>query len=212
MRLPSLPGLVLAAAVAVGGSLAGGTGCGAAGWRDRGGLRGGAGGAGVVEDPVLSAHLRKLVGTRTRAPAHQFAREALAGLGVRLRPELALAPTGEALVSAARTAGALSVARTPAPGDLVVFEEGWLVGVVTAVRGDGAVEFVYAARGVVRRGWLAPTRPSDQRDPEGRILNTFVRPRRPADTRGQRYLAGELYTGLVRAADATSAPSSLARR
>jgi hypothetical protein len=136
------------------------------------------------------------VGMRTREPAHVFALRILGELGARPVADAYGAPDGREFVAALRERVEADI--LPRPGDLVVFEDGWLVGVVTSVRADGTVEFVFARDGVVRRGFLNSSRPGRRRDERGRVLNTFVRPFRPDDRRTQRYLAGELVTGYLR--------------
>jgi hypothetical protein len=133
-----------------------------------------------------------------------LALRAVAALGVRLSPELAGVSSGEALVELARSRHAFPSADQPLIGDLVVFDAvraelpASLVGVVVGARGDGTVEFIYLARGVVRRGWLNAAAPSRQRDDDGRVLNTFVRHSEGRDPRDTRYLAGQLLAGYVR--------------
>ncbi|MBI4512298.1 MAG: hypothetical protein HY698_21880 [Deltaproteobacteria bacterium] len=142
--------------------------------------------------------LRGQVGERTREPSSQFALRVLRSLGVLLREDLLRTPDGVALARMASQVAAITREIQPLAGDLVLFQEGRLWGVVTAVRENGTVEFVYADRGVVRRGFVHPSTPSLRRDDRGRVLNTFVRPYHPSDGPGQRYLAGELLTGFVR--------------
>jgi hypothetical protein len=73
-----------------------------------------------------------------------------------------------------------------------------LVAVVVSTDSRDVVEFVYLARGVVRRGYLSRAHPADKRDADGRVLNTFIRHSDGGDPADTRYLAGELYGGLVR--------------
>jgi hypothetical protein len=82
----------------------------------------------------------------------------------------------------------------PRPADLVFFDGagfGPRVGVVTQVLRGGVVEAAFVTRGAVRRIRLDPRRP-DVRRTDGRIVNTFVRPKRRDDPPGTAYLAGQL--------------------
>jgi hypothetical protein len=136
------------------------------------------------------------VGMRTREPSHVFALRILGELGASLIPQVFGAADGRAFVDTLRDR--IQADLIPLAGDLVIFEDGELVAVVTSVRPDGTVEFMYAQGGVVRRGFLNPARPEARRDERGRILNTFVRPFKPHDSPRQRYLAGELFSGYLR--------------
>jgi hypothetical protein len=149
-----------------------------------------------TRDPGTVSPLLADVGMRTREPPHMFALRVLGEMGARLVPEAYGAPDGLAFVAA--LSDRLERDVVPLAGDLVVFEDGWLVGVVTSVRADGTIEFVFARDGVVRRGFLNPARPDERRDPRGRVLNTFVRPFRSQDRGSQRYLGGQLLSGFLR--------------
>ena len=144
----------------------------------------------VAEGPVLT-----LVGERSDESSTAFAVRAAVLAGADVPSTIGLAPDGATLLEVARADGLL--ADTPDAGDLVVFDDGWLVGAVTSVRADGTVEFVYLLGDVARRGYVNPRQPSDRRDSAGRALNTFVRPWSAKDPADQQYLAGELLTGFV---------------
>ncbi|RMH38868.1 MAG: hypothetical protein D6689_18235 [Deltaproteobacteria bacterium] len=147
------------------------------------------------------AALYALVGTRAGGDPARFAVAALERLGLRLAPEVAAAADGPALVAAARARGALFRRGPVALGDLVVFDglqgagPAALVGVVTASRADGTVEFIYLGMGVVRRGYVHVARPRDRRDRDGRVLNTWLRVRRGHYARG---LAGDVFSTYIR--------------
>lgn len=151
----------------------------------------------------LGGALRARVGERHEQTPLAFALAVAADLGPGLSPEVRSVETGAALWSLAEKRGAVGDA-TPLTGDLVVFdavdddEPASLVAVVIATDPRAAVELLYLARGIVRRGWVTPSRPDEQRDQRGRILNTFVRAGRPADPLDTRYLAGQLYRGYLR--------------
>lgn len=85
----------------------------------------------------------------------------------------------------------------PRPGDLAVFRSvrgAPRIAVVTEVRTDGSVEALALTRGAWRPIQLDPEQAKVRRH-AGRIVNTFIRARRPDDPRGARYLAGELFVG-----------------
>lgn len=136
------------------------------------------------------------VGARTDETPAAYVLRVLSGLGVVL-PDPATVD-GPALVAEARARGALDPALPAQAGDVVVFEDGQLLGIVTSVREDGAVEFVFARDRVVRRGLVHPGRRDARRDQHGRALNTFVRRYSPSDPPTQRYLSGDLLTGFIR--------------
>jgi hypothetical protein len=121
-------------------------------------------------------------------------------LGAALHPDVRAAADGPALVATAAARDALA-SGAPVLGDLVVFDGAQdqgpasLVGVVVSRRDDGAVEFVYLGLGVVRRGWLHRDRPSDKRDRQGVVLNTWLRAARGQHRKG---LAGELWSTYIR--------------
>ena len=153
----------------------------------------------------LAGSLRALVGARDHKSSHvEFARRALHAIGAALPPGFSRAKTGAASVRYARGVGAFTRTGLPLLGDIVVFDKvtgsspASLFGVVVSRRGDGTIEFVYLARGVVRRGWVNPRSPQQKRNGEGRIMNTFVRHSNGRDPRGTRYLAGDLYSGFIR--------------
>lgn len=121
---------------------------------------------------------------------------------------LAASPTpGEALPGAADPALLLAVARLdgrlvdrPRPGALVFFGQtahAFHAGVVERVEG-ARISFVHAARGRVRRGTCDLEAPSRRRDGRGRIVNTYLVPRRREDLPGTRYLCGQLVLGFAR--------------
>lgn len=158
----------------------------------------------------LAAEMRGMVGRRDEGSTHvQFALAALVELGLSPDPELAAVEDGPALAALAERRGALTPAAPGAAlpslrlGDLLLFDRvvaadpASLVAVVVSVDERGVVEYVYLARGVVRRGFVFPPDPSARRDPSGRVLNTFVRHNDGADPRGTPHLAGELVAGAI---------------
>jgi len=146
------------------------------------------------------AELRALVGRRDpREPitaalawAHQL------GTPVEAR-------TGDDVLAWAAERGALAAPTDPAgPGDLLVFDhttsdaEADLIAVVLARDPRGVTEFLYLGGGVIRRGFVDPTRPGVRRDADDRIVNTFLRHGKRWPAKGSHYLAGELLAHVVR--------------
>jgi hypothetical protein len=154
---------------------------------------------------TLADELRGLVGKRLDTTSDvEIALHAITQIGAVLDRDLMSVTTGRALVALAKQRGALDQTDQPLLGDLVVFNrvEGSraasLVGVVVSANSHGTVEFIYLARGIVRRGFVNPTHPRTKRDGAGRALNTFVRHSDGRDPRGTQYLAGRLWYGYVR--------------
>jgi hypothetical protein len=95
------------------------------------------------------------------------------------------------------------------PGDVVFFAlEGspsgcgsqTHVGLIEAVDPGGRITFRERRDGETRRSYATPATPTTRRDPQGRVLNTFLRPRRPEDPPGLRYFSGEMLCAVVRPA------------
>jgi hypothetical protein len=88
-------------------------------------------------------------------------------------------------------------------GDIVFFDLGEHgcgehLGLVEAVEGQGRITFRESRAGVVRRSFVHPGAPRVRRDPEGRVLNSFLRPRRMEDPPEARYFAGEMLCAVGR--------------
>jgi hypothetical protein len=144
------------------------------------------------------AHLLDRVGARTKASSSRYIVDALDELGVALAPAVRGARDGPALVVEARRRSAVVPPdHRPRPGDLAIFDDGWLLGLITAVSEDATVEFIYVRHGVVRRGLVNATLPDRRRDGRGRAVNTFVRAFSEQDPEGTKYLAAELLSGFV---------------
>jgi hypothetical protein len=151
--------------------------------------------------------LRGMVGQRDKDRSHvQFALLALETIGVDLGADPRGHKTGAELLAWAESKDALSIS-SPLPGDLVMFDKvndgqpASLVGVVVEViphDREHTVEFVYLARGVVRRGYVSPQSPASKRNPSGRALNTFVRHLDGNTPRSAEFLAGELFRTYLR--------------
>jgi hypothetical protein len=154
--------------------------------------------------PTLADQLRATVGTRDSKSSHtEHALAALAGIGASLDPGVLAADIGKELLDIAKERDATST-DSPLLGDLVVFDnvvgrkDASLIGVVVSTDNRGTVEFVYLARGVVRRGYMNRNHPATKRDDAGRVLNTHVRHNDGKNPRGTRYLAGELFATYIR--------------
>lgn len=158
----------------------------------------------------LAAILRDQVGRRDEDATHvQFVFTALRAIGVRPDPALAAADDGPAVRDLASERGALIPAgeagttARPHLGDLVLFDRvtddhpASLLAIVVSTDARDVVEFVYLARGVVRRGYLSRSHPHDKRDPDGRVLNTFLRHSDGELPRGAPALAGELHAATI---------------
>ena len=97
---------------------------------------------------------------------------------------------------------ALIPARSARAGDVVFFNiEGEEcadhVGVIESVDA-GRIAFREARDGQVRTSYVDPGAPSSRRGPDGRILNSFLRPRRTDDPPAARYFAGEMLCAVGR--------------
>ena len=135
------------------------------------------------------AALGPLVGARTLAdaPATDLAL---------VRAAFADAPGAR---SHAATLGALrrdarKVSGAPRPADLLFFHGAGgaaEVAIVRSVGGDGVIDAIAVTRGAVRAIVIDSAHP-DARRRGGRIVNTFLRARRPGDEAGAAYLAGQL--------------------
>lgn len=129
----------------------------------------------------------------------------LSEAGVSLGASAHAVSTGSELLALATERSALTK-DTPLTGDLVVFDrvdgatEASLVGVVVGVvpRDQLTVEFIFLGRGVVRRGYVTPSRPTRKRDDQGRALNTFVRALTGKAKKSDPFLAGQLFRSFVR--------------
>ena len=78
-------------------------------------------------------------------------------------------------------------------GDVIEFAVDELFGVMISER-----EFMYAAYGVVRRGFIDLARPAVHREKDGTVVNTFVRHGKGHPPKGTSYLAGELVAAVLR--------------
>jgi hypothetical protein len=81
-------------------------------------------------------------------------------------------------------------------GDVVFFDLGGgcgnHVGLVEASDAEGRIGFREWRDGYPRHSFVTPRQPLLRRDVRGRILNTFLRPKRQDDPSDARYFAGEM--------------------
>lgn len=154
----------------------------------------------VPRDPLVGR-----IGAREMASPITFALDAatLAGRDVRA---LAAATTGPALVDLARATNRFrdgARASGLSRGDLLVFDgavdraPASLLGVVVGEERPGTWSFVYLAEGIIRRGLITPGHPAAKRGADGAALNTHLRHRETRRPTGTRFLAGELFAGVI---------------
>ncbi|MBK9029794.1 MAG: hypothetical protein IPL61_00370 [Myxococcales bacterium] len=112
------------------------------------------------------------------------------------------------LIAWAQAAAAWRSVPALAPGDLIVFDRAVggapasLVAVALGADDRGVVEMIYLGAGIVRRGFLDVTRPRLRRDRAGRVVNTALRHNRDQPPKGTRFMAGELFAGVISTAPA----------
>jgi hypothetical protein len=140
--------------------------------------------------------LRALVGMRTHESPVQFALVTAATLLGPLAPDVTAVDDCDHLADIATAHHASS--DTALPGDLMIL--GDTVAVVVSVEPEAphTMEILYLQGKIVRRGFATLESPTARRDAHGHALNTIVRPYRKSDHAGRKYLAGELYTGVIR--------------
>lgn len=95
--------------------------------------------------------------------------------------------------------------REARPGDIVFFDTssgegrcGGHVGLVQGIAPGGALKFRERRNEEDRESVADPMRPSQRRDDNGRVINTFMQPRKPNDREGTRYYAGQMVCAVVR--------------
>jgi hypothetical protein len=160
------------------------------------------------------ADLRALVGVRDKRDPSLVVLGWAADLGITFvdagtaletaRSMVAAPIDGPTLVAWADAhAALLAPTESARPGDLLVFDRAVanktsdLIGIVTGRDTRGVTEFTYAGGGVIRRGFVDPTRPSTRRDLTGAVVNTFLRNGDRWPPKGTRYLAGELLAHVI---------------
>ena len=87
------------------------------------------------------------------------------------------------------------------PGDVLFFNLGSgcgsHTGLVDLVDADGRIIFREWRDGGARRSYVHPAQPRARRD-DTRVLNTFLRIKRPGDAPNSQYFAGEMLCSVVR--------------
>ncbi len=143
--------------------------------------------------------LRSLVGRRTKEDPTLVVLDWTRALGRTVE-----GTTGGDLVGWAASSNRLADAtEVAAPGDLLIFDhvtsdtESDLVALVIDRDARGVTEYLYVGNGVVRRGFVDPTRPATKRDAQGVVVNTYLRHGRRWPAKGTHYLAGELLARVV---------------
>ena len=94
-------------------------------------------------------------------------------------------------------------------GDLVFFDNTWdfnedgmlndpltHVGIIEEVEGDGTVVFISRVSKAIERYRMNLHAPNAVRGSDGRILNDYLRRKKPGDPRGTGYLTGQLFAGF----------------
>jgi hypothetical protein len=87
-------------------------------------------------------------------------------------------------------------------GDVIFFDTGTgcggHVGLVETAEASGRIGFREWRSGSSRHSFAAPTAPLLRRDGYGKILNTFLRPKRMDDPADTRYFAGDMLCAAFR--------------
>lgn len=149
-------------------------------------------------------------GIRGRSEASDFVVAALQQTGLRFGTDGSV----QALWGYLRTTHTALAPNASRPGDVVFFQTHAPlpaaitpaqacdapdhVGIVADVDGDGRIVFVEARNGAVLRSFADPERPQERRDESGRVLNTFLRPKRTDDPDNTPNFAGEMLCAAVR--------------
>lgn len=85
-------------------------------------------------------------------------------------------------------------------GDVLFFDMGsgcgGHTGLVETVEPGGRIGFRERRDGDTRHSYVSPRTPYVRRDERGRILNTFLRPKRMDDSPDTRYFAGEMICAI----------------
>lgn len=113
--------------------------------------------------------------------------------------------SSEALYSYARSRHEAVDPQEARAGDLVFFDTsadgnhcGGHVGLVEGIAPGGALKFKERREGQERISLADPLRPAQRRDSDGRVINTFLRTRKPSDAAGTRYYAGQMVCSIIR--------------
>ncbi len=111
--------------------------------------------------------------------------------------------TVDSLLAYLRHEHALVPLHTARPGDVLffrIYEETCAdhAGVVESVDATGRITFQEVRAGAVRTSYVHPSSPASRRGFDGRINNSFLRPRRTDDPPVARYFAGEMLCAVGR--------------
>jgi hypothetical protein len=113
--------------------------------------------------------------------------------------------SSEALYSYARARHEAIAPQEARAGDLVFFDTsaggnrcGSHVGLIEGIAPGGAIKFRERRDGQERKSIADPLRPNQRRDSDGRVINTFLRSRKPNDPDGTRYYAGQMVCSVIR--------------
>jgi len=94
---------------------------------------------------------------------------------------------------------AISV-KNAAMGDVLFFDMGegcgGHTGLIETVEPSGRIGFRERREGDTRHSYVTPGTPYQRRDESGRIMNTFLRPKRMNDAPGTAYFAGEMLCAI----------------
>jgi hypothetical protein len=148
--------------------------------------------------------LRGWVGRRDKREPHALVLAWLTDLGIGDDELRAAGNPPEVATWAARHERLLAPAEVPQPGDVLVFDRAVaneprdLIALVIGRDTRGVIEFVYAAGGVIRRGFVDVAHPTQRRDLTGGVMNTFLRHGKQWPPKGTRYLSGELLAHVIR--------------
>ena len=146
------------------------------------------------------AHLRRVPVSPHATPAVALVERALHERGLRFGTD----GTPAALFAYLRASGEPVSPAEARPGDVVFFAArdgaacGDHAGLVEAVDAAGRLTFREGRDGAVHHSFADPAHPLARRDADGRILNTFLRPRRPDDPPDARYFAGQMLCAVLR--------------
>ena len=135
---------------------------------------------------------------RSRKPATSPVEESLRSRGFRFGTD----GSAPALFAFVRERFPEIPANAASSGDVIFFDVGAgcgsHTGLVETAEPAGRIGFRERRDGDVRHSYVTPSEPLVRRDGKGRILNTFLRPKRMEDPADTRYFAGEMLCAAFR--------------